>query len=121
MQDVSTKSCIMCHKIKSTKNFSKHAGHKDNLDGRCKQCVNGAAKLRNQLRKTAPPKPIHCECCGKEKKLCLDHCHTTLQFRGWICEYCNRGIGQLDDNLFGVLNAVVYLAQHEITNTMGKN
>jgi hypothetical protein len=113
MEATSFKKCIMCHQVKDTKNFSKHTGHKDNLDGRCKVCVNNARKLRDELRKTAPPKPKYCQCCEKERKLCLDHCHITKKFRGWICEYCNRGIGQLDDNLLGVLKAVSYLENHE--------
>jgi hypothetical protein len=59
------------------------------------------------------PMPGACECCGREEKLCLDHCHETGRFRGWLCAYCNRGIGQLGDNLSGALKAVRYLKKAE--------
>ncbi len=46
--------------------------------------------------------PLQCEMCKKEqvgKALCLDHCHTTGIFRGWLCSSCNRGLGLLGDNI----------------------
>lgn len=60
------------------------------------------------------PMPPSCEACGRNApKLCLDHDHTTGCFRGWLCDYCNRGIGQLGDNLSGVLKAAQYLKRAE--------
>ena len=52
-----------------------------------------------------------CQCCGKtsDRKLVVDHCHETNQFRGLICHSCNKGIGKLGDCLEGVLKAVHYL------------
>lgn len=58
------------------------------------------------------PKPGHCECCGcapTKRGLHLDHRHDTGEFRGWLCQRCNHGIGSLGDNLPGVLRAVAYL------------
>src|SRR5271157_3079933 len=54
-----------------------------------------------------------CECCGRVDKraLCLDHDHVTGNFRGWICDKCNRGIGMLGDNALGVCRALRYLLQ----------
>lgn len=31
-------------------------------------------------------------------KLCLDHCHKTGKFRGWIGGKCNRALGLAKDN-----------------------
>ncbi len=110
------KICIRCKINQPTTKFARHTGHKDNLDGRCKQCINKAGVLRHKLRKVAPPMPDTCDCCNKpaKKTLCLDHDHETLKFRGWICEYCNRGIGQLGDTLSGVMNAVAYLQKEVV-------
>lgn len=62
------------------------------------------------------PRPEVCECCGKEnwagKVLCLDHCHNSAVFRGWLCTKCNAGIGHLGDSLEGVLLAADYLRKN---------
>jgi hypothetical protein len=58
------------------------------------------------------PRPRACECCGSspaEKSLCVDHCHVSAAFRGWLCDKCNRGLGMLGDNIEGLMNAVRYL------------
>ena len=52
--------------------------------------------------------PPLCEMCnegpkGKCAALCLDHCHETGIFRGWLCQRCNRGLGLLGDNLPAVI------------------
>ena len=58
-----------------------------------------------------------CESCGakggygKGQKLCYDHDHTTMKFRGVLCNNCNRSIGQLGDTLESVQKAVTYLSR----------
>ena len=39
-----------------------------------------------------------CGMCGVEEsecrtRLCLDHDHQTGEFRGWLCDYCNKALG----------------------------
>ena len=58
------------------------------------------------------PKPTLCELCGntpKEPGLCLDHCHETGIFRGWLCTSCNTSLGKLGDNIAGLERAIQYL------------
>jgi hypothetical protein len=54
-----------------------------------------------------------CECCGRDtpgpKRWHRDHDHETGEFRGWLCHWCNTGIGSLGDNLHGLYQAVRYL------------
>ena len=60
--------------------------------------------------------PFACECCGKPQKhkaLALDHCHQSKEFRGWLCDACNMGIGRLGDDVAGLLRAVEYLRRAE--------
>lgn len=84
--------------------------YKDNLDMRCRDCIKEHSKIRRELHKKAPPKPKFCECCGEiPLKWCLDHDHETNEFRGWICERCNTGLGKLGDNIDGVTKALNYL------------
>lgn len=84
----------------------------------CKECQKTANRVVKQLKKTAPPMPDYCECCGEHKSkyrhsgLQLDHDHKTGEFRGWLCGACNRAIGGLGDDIQGVLKALAYLKRH---------
>lgn len=66
------------------------------------------------------PEPDNCECCGLvfEKTgmnvPCLDHCHETGAFRGWLCFRCNTAIGKLGDNLAGLERAIAYLRKAQL-------
>lgn len=40
----------------------------------------------------------NCELCGEQCKTVFDHCHSTGIFRGWLCNRCNRTLGQVKDN-----------------------
>lgn len=44
------------------------------------------------------PKPLNCEICNDDGKICFDHCHTNHHFRGWICDRCNKVLGLVKDN-----------------------
>lgn len=107
---MNNKICIYCNEEKEIKYFSKHKNNKDGFDNRCKQCKNKHKSIRDKLRKNAPPKPNICECCGiVSDKLVLDHDHKTKEFRGWICNQCNHGIGKLGDSIEGLERAIKYL------------
>ena len=58
-----------------------------------------------------------CEICGKTEDLCYDHCHDSLQFRGVLCNACNKGIGILGDNAEALEKAVAYLKDKEAAQT----
>ena len=68
------------------------------------------SKLRR--KQTAPPLGTPCECCGvTNQMLCWDHCHNSLEHRGWLCANCNTAIGKLGDDIEGVLKALDYLGK----------
>ena len=92
----------------------------------CKSCQKGHRQVIAELRKTnVYPQEASNQCpiCTRTidevnkygQKLLgtwvLDHCHDTDTFRGWLCERCNLGIGQLGDNIDGVEKAVKYLKE----------
>lgn len=44
------------------------------------------------------PQTDTCEICKREEKTVFDHCHERNIFRGWLCDRCNRTLGQVRDN-----------------------
>jgi len=114
---MSRKICSYCKKRKNQKSFAKNKNCKDGYDVRCRKCIKKRSKIVNNLRKTAPPKPEVCECCQKipktlggrrENCIVLDHDPITNEFRGYICDRCNKAIGMLGDNIQGITNAMNY-------------
>lgn len=78
------------------------------------------SRKRKGLPPPTRPETSVCECCGGPpgtKRMRLDHCHDTNEFRGWLCGKCNTGIGQLGDNINGVRNALAYLERFHGRNT----
>jgi hypothetical protein len=65
---------------------------------------------------TVTEKPEFCECCSGspgKKGLCLDHDHATLAFRGWLCQWCNIGIGHFKDSPVRLGQAIKYLEERK--------
>lgn len=52
-----------------------------------------------------------CAICNKtsNRKLYIDHNHTTDKVRGLLCMKCNAGLGMFDDSIFYLINACSYL------------
>lgn len=75
----------------------------------------GAMLSRKRLSMPEPTRPMPqvCEICSRpnteNRDLCLDHCHETGKFRGWLCHPCNTALGRFDDNLAGITRAFEYV------------
>ena len=79
-----------------------------------KACASASSKLMMKYKMKRPPIGTACENCGKQNEmLVFDHCHKTGVFRGWLCYQCNSAIGNLGDDLEGLLRAVEYLKKSE--------
>lgn len=46
---------------------------------------------------------------GRKSSLSLDHCHTTLKFRGLLCWKCNLGLFHFSDDIGVLKSAIRYL------------
>jgi hypothetical protein len=58
-----------------------------------------------------------CAICGThhdelKRGLFVDHCHSTEQVRGLLCQFCNTLLGMAQDNPSVLLNAVNYLKKY---------
>ena len=57
-----------------------------------------------------------CICKTREsklnKKLFVDHCHTTGKIRGLLCHHCNAAIGMLKDDIQIMYSAIKYIVKH---------
>jgi hypothetical protein len=98
---------------------------KKGRDWYAKNAVSEREKDRIRLRKAMPiptrQEPACCEICGltptqsengkahAATTLCLDHCHTTKKFRGWICRACNLMLGYARDTPKVLRRAADYL------------
>jgi len=111
-KETNMQECKECHKILSIMAFTTQVIRSDgdwHLKKICRQCHTVNKKETRAVRKNAPPRPEHCDCCHQIKKLEIDHIHGTNTFRGWLCRACNTGTGKLGDNLEGVLQSAIYL------------
>lgn len=74
-------------------------------------CIRGQSQLRAKLKKIHPkPAPGPCPICKQHtERWVLDHCHQTEQFRGYICDACNLGLGKFNDDPEIVKAALHYL------------
>lgn len=61
--------------------------------------------------------PYKCDCCEKDiittRTIQLDHCHETGLFRGWLCKECNISMGNLGDNINGMMRVIKYMNKTE--------
>lgn len=79
---------------------------------RNKDKVRTYRRRQDGLPEPTRPCPEFCEICAGlpgKKAMCLEHCHVTGKFRGWVCNECNRGLGLLGDDLASIEKVLAYL------------
>ena len=127
------RECSKCGKVKLLtefiKNNSTNTGGKIYFRPECKECTSIASKGKRKAFKlagkpSAPSIGTNCDLCGKPprpatklgaepKKLVFDHGHLSLNFRGWLCDPCNRAMGMLGDDELGMIEALLYITETE--------
>lgn len=50
-----------------------------------------------------------CKICDRERKLVVDHCHSSGKVRGLLCYSCNTSLGQFNDDPKLLIKAITYL------------
>ena len=120
--DIQTKTCRICQREQTLDRYCKASGGKY-LRSECRDCERDLSKIRNTIKKTAPPVPENhiCPICNKNEEMvrgrggkksgtwCCDHDHSTNVFRGWLCHQCNRALGNFNDDVEKLNRAIDYL------------
>ena len=112
MMNVNRK-CRKCEKSKVLEDFpffsTSDAGRKTT----CKQCSQELAATRRTLRAANPvPEAGACPICKTHTEgWVLDHVHDTKEFRGYICNSCNLGLGKFHDDPEIILSALKYVSE----------
>ena len=78
----------------------------------CKICQSISQKITSQLKKENeyPNSDYRCPICGGDSpKWYLDHSWETGEFRAWLCNSCNIGLGQFRDDIDLLNKAIAYL------------
>lgn len=122
--EVLTKICTKCKVDKplSAEHFPLHNKTKSGFDSWCKACRatyrsetrrgNYRNMISDELLKDIVETITECVICGSTEKLVVDHCHTTNQIRGMLCNHCNRGLGHFRDNPELLEFARIYLLSY---------
>jgi hypothetical protein len=123
------KKCNKCSKNLSFNCFGNNTASKDPFDkqgyrlkrGDCIECNKKLAKGKQLAVKIAKKNGINskapegtcCEICGKTDNIVFDHHHSKEEFRGWLCNGCNRSIGMLGEDIKAAIDVVNYLNKNE--------
>lgn len=114
---ISFKTCRNCKTDKLIEDFPYFSTNNAGRKNTCKTCTKHLSILRKQLKSQNPP-PVsgNCPICGTyTTDWILDHCHFSDEFRGYICNSCNLGLGRFNDDEKLLYKAIEYLSQkHKI-------
>lgn len=136
------KICRKCLGNKDLSSFTKQKGYPDGRKNICNACRNEQRRERyannssrvvsNNLKSkyginleqyicmfkkqnglcAICNEPETCVRAGKVMSLSVDHCHTSGDIRGLLCNDCNRGIGLLKDDAKTLLKAYEYITKN---------
>lgn len=142
-----TKTCNVCHNVKSLELFPKCHTCKDGHNNYCQSCKSKKTyniewskthkeykrkwnvlhryryyNLSNEEYTSMKLKQNgHCLICDKKHdKLNIDHCHANGKVRGLLCSNCNKGLGFFQEDINLLLKAITYLKNNSPTLFVGE-
>lgn len=112
MEGVPHKWCKGCKTWKPEDRFSKSVHESDNKFRRCKDCTRESTLRHKERPETLEKFGTDCGICGKDLSAggaVIDHCYDSNEVRGVLCNPCNAGIGNLNDDVVLLGKAIEYL------------
>lgn len=76
-----------------------------------RQASRRSSIIRRKETLAGRPRPETCELCGSGGRIVFDHCHTSVKFRGWLCDNCNKALGLVRDDPDLLRRMATYLEQ----------
>jgi hypothetical protein len=108
------------HQCKTCRNVQRktwESRHGDGLRDRSLKRLYGMT--REDYHKMSEAQDNKCYICNKindfgpwKNKLVVDHNHKTDEVRKLLCDKCNKGLGQFNDDIELLLKAADYIKQH---------
>lgn len=116
-----SKTCTKCKQEKSISEFYKDKRVKDRYRSECKNCQKFSTLnykyglILNDWNELFEKQQGCCAICGThqselERKLFVDHDHTTGKLRGLLCSKCNTALGYLQENI-NIINSLLGYVQ----------
>lgn len=82
---------------------------------RARYKVNGIAEVRAILG----PEPSHCPVCKRsDRRMVIDHDHSTGRLRSWLCHQCNTLVGLGGECPTALENARTYIVKQKAMSVM---
>ena len=117
-----TKKCDTCREWLLLDCFYNNKYKHDGLSSTCKECHQGnALRKRQHYHRLVNQQEGKCLICGitteeNGKDFAVDHCHKSGNIRGALCNNCNTGIGNFQDNTELLAKAIEYLKEFNNEN-----
>lgn len=116
--------CRICNYVKPLDQFIKSKKHRTGYNSRCHTCRRLEYKIAHlkqdynldylEYLQMINNQEKSCKICKqtlvlKYNKTCVDHCHSTGNVRGLLCNTCNRVLGLFSEDISRFYSAIKYL------------
>lgn len=127
-----SKICPTCNTEKPIAAFVAHSRHRNRWHRHCRDCeiadpgrFTARDSLIQKVRKFGitvdeyhwllTQQEGRCAICrADDRKLAIDHSHSTGEIRGLLCGRCNSMLGFLNDSTESLQNAITYLGDYQV-------
>lgn len=112
---VKTRRCVDCTKVGKKRCADKYRERDRGKPRKRTNSKNFTMRLLdisvNEYYALCETQDWRCAICKEvpKRRLCIDHCHVKVKFRGLLCDPCNKGLGHFRDDPAKLEAAIEYL------------